>query len=78
MSKVTLKGPTKDDVAKLIAWAKENQARLNECSRHEYARMEADNVFSQYRCANCGGVSSGQVAQAYQLGLKHAAQPAKG
>jgi len=74
--KISSKPTPKSEMESLVQWGKENSAKLNSCTRHDFTRMD-EGVFSQYRCAVCGGVASGQVAQAYQLGLKHAAQSAK-
>jgi hypothetical protein len=72
VAKISSKGKSQDDVAKLVAWAKENAEKLSSCMRHDFARVDPDAGISQWRCGRCGGVVSGEYAVAYRLGLKHA------
>lgn len=60
-----------DETAKLVAWAKANGEALRGCQLHDFNFIEPDAVFRQYRCANCGGVVSGEYGSGYLLGLKH-------
>jgi hypothetical protein len=69
--KINSRGLSKDDTQKLVAWARENREKLDSCSRHDLLRVDPDAGISQWRCAMCGGVVSGEWAVAYMLGLEH-------
>jgi hypothetical protein len=66
----------REDILAIWADVKANQARLDRCSRHDFAPMDSDpakrgHLGMKYRCKNCQGTIDGIAHGWYQEGLEH-------
>jgi len=65
---------------KLEQEIRENQKRLDSCSRHEFKQEQQEKFWWElrYRCSNCGGIVGHEEATWYERGLAHAIRQQKG
>lgn len=67
--KISSKPASADDIARVIAWTKENAAKLKLCPLHNFKPEDPSTALTQYRCTACGGVVSGEAARWFAIGL---------
>jgi lipopolysaccharide biosynthesis regulator YciM len=66
-------GLRRETMLQLLSQVRENQARLESCSGHEFEDITPQKTLGKrYRCKNCHGDVDAHAHHWYCLGLEHA------
>jgi len=72
MMKKKLKEKFNKTMNDIVDKVKENNIKLDNCSRHNFVCVSSDqNTFKRYQCLNCGGFVSNSDKTWYEKGLEH-------